>query len=360
MKKKYKCVNPIDAWVCGVCCAKDGVWSNKLEFSASQALRYFLNIYGSLEAAHFYMERAHLPVDCGKCKACLLRKRSEMSTRLQHERSCHEECCFITLTYNDSSLPKTDMRSWKDGVMLERGDFWGKSTLLPSDVQKFIKRLRRHLEYKPTRIVDNRDHVTKPIRYFAVGEYGTKSRRPHYHIIIFGWRPSDMKVHELRGNYAVCRSAQVEKLWKYGFSTVCDVTGGVVKYCARYVTKKFTSMHSDNVECSAVCPEFVLQSVRNGGIGAPWFDKWFSNLSLGYVTVRADDNTFVKCSIPRYYWTRCRKVKREFWLKLRDERLAFVERNKNHPASYEKWSDFMSRLAVEDKGLREEIAREIL
>ena len=61
---------------------------------------------------------------------------------------------FLTLTYNDDNLP-SDVGLHKD------------------DLQRFFKRLRKALD-------------TKKIRYFACGEYGDTTSRPHYHAIVFG------------------------------------------------------------------------------------------------------------------------------------------------------------------------------
>ena len=50
--------------------------------------------------------------------------------------------------------------------------------LKKSDFQKFIKRLRKDYD----------------IKYFACGEYGDKTLRPHFHAILFGVNFSDDKI----------------------------------------------------------------------------------------------------------------------------------------------------------------------
>jgi len=47
-------------------------------------------------------------------------------------------------------------------------------TLKKTDIQKFFKRLRK---------CHGKKH--KSIKYYAVGEYGGQTLRPHYHIVIF-------------------------------------------------------------------------------------------------------------------------------------------------------------------------------
>lgn len=325
------CLKPLDVFYCGTLTAADGVRSPRVIFSFAEAVKYWQGVLGCdwFVAADKARQNHHL-LSCGKCVCCLARKRKDMSVRLAHESRMHEQACFITLTYNDDSIPRAAFcfdRSCPDVVRGAPQGFNSTPTLLPSDVQKFIKRLRRHLEYRPKIKQDGRDHVDKPIRYFCVGEYGTKSRRPHYHLIVFGWKPSDMVFHEERGKgegrYVISRSAQVEKLWTYGFSTVCEVNVGVAKYCAQYVTKKFARFDEVNSENDWICPEFTLQSVKNGGIGSPWLEKYYQQLRTGFVTV-SDGKRVSKCSIPRYYYDRLRKIRLPFWLELRDERLKFI------------------------------------
>lgn len=97
-------------------------------------------------------------VPCGKCPDCLARLISGWSFRLVQEGKDADSALFVTLTYNTDSVPLT-----RAGYM----------TLQKADVQKFMKRLR----FAHT--------GAKPIRYFAVGEYGGKTMRPHYHLILF-------------------------------------------------------------------------------------------------------------------------------------------------------------------------------
>lgn len=351
------CLQPLDCWMIGnVRCKADGVSSPKLYFSYDDALAYARTIATSYLHALTLVERAYRNLPCGKCPNCLIRKRKDMSVRLSHEASMHDECCFVTLTYDDDHVPSVrDVEPWDDTLVIERGHKEGcVNTLVPSDVQKFLKRLRRHLEYVPKKPQKGRDHVTKPIRYFAVGEYGSKTHRPHYHLLIFGWKPSDQFVHQVRDGYTINRSAQIEKLWKYGFSTVADVNHGVAKYCARYVTKKFARLSDSSNEPTFFVPEFVLQSTRNGGIGAPWLEKHATNLFTGFVNVRNGER-ISKCSIPKYYYQRLRKINLPLWLELRDQRIEFIRTHPPKPFDYDAaYRKYVVALEAEHRQIRKE------
>ena len=102
-----------------------------------------------------------LPVPCGKCPECLKRRSSQWAFRLmEHDKVCRSSY-FLTLTYDTSSVPITD------GLYM---------TLCKRDTQLFWKRLRKKLHSYG---------CDQKISYYLVGEYGTKSERPHYHAIVF-------------------------------------------------------------------------------------------------------------------------------------------------------------------------------
>ena len=61
-----------------------------------------------------------------------------------------------------------------DDENLEYSEDW-QPQLCYRDVQLFIKKLRKQ----------NAKHTKNKIKYFAVGEYGGLTARPHYHLIIF-------------------------------------------------------------------------------------------------------------------------------------------------------------------------------
>lgn len=327
-----KCLHPVQAWICGTRVAKDGLLSPNVVFKFEDALTY----YNHIGAPHL-LEHNQVAMPCGKCAACQVRKRKDWSVRLMHETSQHEQCCFITLTYDDDNVPTTDWRPLDDkDKKFERGlGSLPERTLQPSDVQKFIKRLRRHLEYIPKAgLVNGKsyarnlgvwfDHAGK-VRYYAVGEYGSKTRRPHYHIMIFGWSPSDKEVLKVHNGNPVYVSKQLQALWPFGYSTVSDVSPFVARYAARYVTKKFARLNdSPDLTDLSVVPEFTLQSVRNGGIGAPWFDRYGCQSCLqGLCTARCGDR-ISKYAIPQYYIRRLRKLHPDVFLKVREQRLEFV------------------------------------
>lgn len=109
----------------------------------------------SIQDKKSFIKGKKINVPCGKCVACMARKRSYWSWRLQKEAEGSEKARFVTLTYDDEFLPF---------------NLKGLKTLKKIDLIRYFKRLRK---------------LEKKLRYFAVGEYGSLTNRPHYHAIIF-------------------------------------------------------------------------------------------------------------------------------------------------------------------------------
>ena len=103
-------------------------------------------------------KRVRIPVPCRTCLGCRIDYSREWANRMCLEMLCSGQACFITLTYNNSSLPLT-----KDLI----------PTLCKRDWQLFMKRLRKAFP-------------DRKLRFYMCGEYGSHTLRPHYHAIIFG------------------------------------------------------------------------------------------------------------------------------------------------------------------------------
>ena len=115
-----------------------------------------------------------VPVPCGKCPPCLVRRTDSWIFRIMQEEKHCETAYFVTLTYDDYHVPLS-----ANGFM----------TLKKTDFQKFMKRLR---------FAHPKGHT--PIKYYACGEYGSQFQRPHYHVILLNanadflqqsWRDAD-------------------------------------------------------------------------------------------------------------------------------------------------------------------------
>lgn len=103
------------------------------------------------------------------------------------------------------------------------------------DVQRFIKRLRKHLS---TLFKDEK------VRYYAIGEYGTSSFRPHWHILLFT-DSCDITKYLQESFYenrvlskperTINSSFLLDSLWQYGTNTVDKTDGKASGYISNYV-----------------------------------------------------------------------------------------------------------------------------
>jgi hypothetical protein len=129
-----------------------------------------------------------------------------------------------------------------------------------------------------------REHLgSRKIRFFACGEYGEQTLRPHYHYLIFNYNfPDKIKYKTTKQNNTLYTSPSLQKLWPYGHSTIGDLNYQTAAYTARYVMKKITGdqaashynrFHPISGKMVNVSPEFSAQS-RRPGIGDSWFKKF--------------------------------------------------------------------------------------
>lgn len=209
---------------------------------------------------HRNKEFAEFQLPCGKCIACRLDYARQWAVRCVHEAQMHSQNSFITLTYDDDHLLSP---------FLQYDDF-----------QKFAKRLRRRL--------------SRPIGYFVTGEYGEETKRPHWHVCVFGWSPPDgtYKYSNSRGDKAY-ESELLTELWGKGLAEYGSVTFHSAGYVARYAAKKLVHGHDDG---HAFHP--ISKKSSKHAIGKAWLERYWPDVFNHGQIVLPDGST---CSVPRYY-----------------------------------------------------------
>lgn len=169
-----------------------------------------------------------LYLKCGRCVECEINKTREWATRICLEAKHHDKNCVLTLTYSSEHCPKG---------------------LVKKDVQDFLKRLFKN-------------EKLKGVKRFYCGEYGSKRGRPHYHCILFGYRPNDLEYFFSKNGMPFFKSRVIEKTWGNGYILVGDVNYRSAFYCAKYLQKQL----SDGYEEKGLVPPFIEMS-RRPGIG---------------------------------------------------------------------------------------------
>lgn len=216
-----------------------------------------------------YGDRNILVVPCGKCPSCKKAYRRMWSLRCEAEARLYKENCFLTLTLDNENLTETIQKE---------------------HLKKFFKDLR------------NRGCK---FRYFACGEYGhhplTGDReRPHYHVILFGYVPGDLKFWaKSKSGIDEFTSTFINDIWKKGFVTISLFNPACAGYVAGYVDKK-----EDDDD------GFLMMSTRPG-LGYEYYRKNLAQL--------AEFDNFVSkggfvSKLPRYF----EKVADDAWYDLTD------------------------------------------
>jgi len=232
-----------------------------------------------------------IQVPCGKCGACKHNRRADWSFRLQQELRDAESALFLTLTYSDENLPFTEH---------------GEITLRKKDTQLFMKRLRK----------EHSKHSDAKIRYYTVGEYGTNTKRPHYHSIIF--------------NLTVETLNKMDTIWQHGHHHIGTISPASIHYVTKYHVNP--NHYPDDIE-----PEFATMS-RNPGIGYNYIKrakKWHRENGYHYVI-----NNGFKQRLPEYY---AKKIFTDYERQLRAEKLP-EELDK----AYEQEFNRLKRLKIAD------------
>lgn len=148
-------------------------------------------------------------VPCGWCLNCRVDKRNFLEDCCRFTQHKYNSSAFVCLTYDDYHL--LDKLNDRLEPSLRRADF-----------QKFIKRLRRYLDYH--NLYDN-NYLYKDFQYIACGEYGDQFARPHYHIIFFG---IDSRFLD----------TIITKIWQGGICESKPLKPGGIRYVLSYLEKQ--------------------------------------------------------------------------------------------------------------------------
>jgi len=211
-------------------------------------------------------------VPCGKCFECLQAKRAQWSFRLKQELKDCETATFLTLTHDENSVRNTEI---------------GSKTLRKKDLQDYFKRVRTE---------------APKLRYYAVGEYGGKTRRPHYHAIVYDadnavlvskWGKWTGTVKELFGNVRCDEVTEASIHYVTGY--LMDKDGSPDKQTSTFINKGI------DTETGEVWLDETMEqpfSIMSKGLGKCYLiakDYHKSNLTL------ITNEQGQKGILPRYY-----------------------------------------------------------
>ncbi len=192
-------------------------------------------------------------VPCSKCVACLKRRTGHWSFRINQEAKISSSAAFLTLTYADEPLSDN-----------------GYPTLVKKDFQDFFKRLRKKTNNK--------------LKYYACGEYGTKTKRPHYHAIVFNLPHSFLQKPE-----------KLDPVWGHGHTMLTHSNALTINYVVGYINKGNFERNGPNDDR---LKEFSLMSKKMGmNYLTPKMIEYYRQRQIACI-VHEDGHIL---SMPRYY-----------------------------------------------------------
>ncbi len=231
----------------------------------------------------------YVKVPCGKCVPCLKRRASHWSFRLNEQAKISSSSAFLTLTYENAPLTTN-----------------GLQTLKKKDFQNFFKRLRK---YCPT----------NKLKYYACGEYGSRTQRPHYHAIILNLPHSMLNKPEI-----------ITNIWGHGHTQIYHSNQVTINYVVGYMIKGNIPKNDER------SPEFSLMSKKMGlNYLTPKMIKYYHSRQLSAIV--KEGGTIM--SMPRYYKEKIftkeelRKINKEYEL---INKLNFLELDNHYTEEYEK------------------------
>lgn len=233
-------------------------------------------------------------IPCGQCIGCRIQQREDWTTRIELEARDYpkEQVWFITLTYDDEHVPGMIV---KTGEIMRKVQYTWKpgekrpssvQILLYEDIQKFLKRLRKAYRGK--------------LRYFVAGEYGEQTARPHYHMILYGWTPTDLKDLYKTQHNGYYTSEWLKGLWEMGQIQIAQAVPETYRYVAGYVTKKMYEIDGKKAnayyELGQTKP-FACMSLKPG-LGDKYYQEHKKEIwQQGYIQCTNGK----RAKIPRYY-----------------------------------------------------------
>lgn len=263
------CKHPFKGFILGI--KDDGKFNIKITDYAVDHIEEFKDgsyhkCYDTFRSSLAYnIFQNYIEIPCGVCLGCRLDKAKIWKERCLAELKYHDCAVFLTLTYDDEHLPYNADEKGDEAVVY--------NSLRAKDLQDFWKRLRKNTGQK--------------IRYFACGEYGSKTWRPHYHAIVYDLFLDDLeKIGENEYGQPLFTSKKLEKTWRNGFVVIGEATKESIEYVARYTCKKaYDKKRDKKIEELNIEPEFIRMS-RRPAIGREWYNdnyKYIEHFGHAYI-----------------------------------------------------------------------------
>lgn len=239
------CLNPTQAWQDLQEFTKNGKHPVIFSYKALDPAFYSWRFDDQKGDCDFVSSRYRpFNVPCGKCILCRKSRAWEVTVRalLEWQADPFQKCCFVTLTVDDEHIQDVF-----PGMLLRHRPW-----------QLFAKRLRKKIG---------------KFRYLMCGEYGEKTRRPHYHAIIYGHDLTDRQFNFDDCTY--CDSPLLSDVWSNGNIQCRPVNANAIAYVAGYQLKLDDADIPGNLfdDDDEVKFKNYVRWSRMPGLGFPFLEK---------------------------------------------------------------------------------------
>lgn len=159
-------------------------------------------------------------VPCCKCAVCRFKDGKKWALRLLETMNKTQNNFFITLTYDDAHLLSENFNI--DIPQLNKDHLRSLLLKLKEKLRNEQEKILRR-QYKLSS-KEAHKRSTFPL-YYAIGDYGDHTFRPHYHIILYNVPVDAIELYNI-----------IEKLWLYGFIDVRPLLAEYCNYVVKYLT----------------------------------------------------------------------------------------------------------------------------
>lgn len=291
-----------------------------------------------------------MQIPCGNCWACQLNYSAEWAQRCMLEAQQHECNWWITLTYDDDHLPIATQINLGEIELFPPDDgSWNEGTLYPRHVTLFLKKLRKYFSEK--------GHTG--IKYLYCGEYGEKTHRPHYHMILFNC-PLDPK--EFYAPFvdktffkAHWKSHEIEKFWNHGMIDLTELEWNNAAYTCRYCMKKLMLQGSAEEKNWYYAEqgkerEFIRMS-RRPGIGMTYYEQHKDHIYKTDSMYAFTINGVINLKPPKAFDRKLEKENPELFNMIKESRKQCGKRNMDMLNSLNDQTD-LQRMIMENEKLK--------
>ena len=253
-------------------------------------------------------------VPCGSCPSCLKKRCKQWAFRLNQEAKESLSACFLTLTYEVCPFTKN-----------------GLPTLSKRHFQLFMKKLRKRVPQDLPKL-----------KYYACGEYGTETHRPHYHMILFNL-PHPMINTEV-----------LSKIWNHGFVDVDPRPPGEgsMHYVSKYIMKRsYQSPDLLDLETGELVKDDRLKefSLMSKKLGISYLTKAMKKYHIERLEMFVTRPGGDKMALPRYFKDKLELSEDQLKM-IRD---AQIEAEQVHFEKFFKGSNTFKKQWIEDQFRKE-------